>query len=152
MPSVRIPRYFYPIMGAYATVVAAAFHFEFPWVALLPLLLGVAWLAFHRLDILMLMLVACVPLSISLEEVEIGGIGAYLPTEPLLAGVLLLFLTRAISGWPVHSSILKHPLSRWVQCSLIWIGIAAIASSHPLVSFNETQWSVPKTHVHDNIL
>ena len=93
MPSVRIPRYFYPIMGAYATVVAAAFHFEFPWVALLPLLLGVAWLAFHRLDILMLMLVACVPLSISLEDLEIGGIGAYLPTEPLLAGVLLLFLT-----------------------------------------------------------
>ena len=135
MPSVRIPRYFYPIMGAYVAMLAAAFHFEFPWLALLPLLFGIAWLAFYRLDILMLALVACVPLSISLEDLEIGGIGAYLPTEPLLAGVLVLFLTRAISGWPVHYSILTHPLSRWVQCSLIWIGVTAIASSHPMVSF-----------------
>jgi len=136
MPSVRIPRYFYPIMGAYATVVAAAFHFEFPWVALLPLLLGVAWLAFHRLDILMLMLVACVPLSISLEDLEIGGIGAYLPTEPLLAGVLLLFLTRAISGWPVHSSILKHPLSRWVQQFLAGPSTPPSSSIHFLAGCN----------------
>lgn len=134
-PALRIPRYFYPITGGYAALLAVAFHFEFPWLALLPIVLGIAWLAFYRLDALMLLIVACVPLSLSLEDLEIGGIGAYLPTEPLLAGILLLFLTKSVSGWPLHSTILTHPLSRWVQCSLIWIGIAAIASSHPLVSF-----------------
>lgn len=134
-PSARTPSYFYPIAGAYALLLAAAFYFEFPWLALTPLLVGVIWLAFHRLDALMLLIVACVPLSLSLEDLEVGGIGAYLPTEPLLAGVLVLFCIKAISGWPVDPAILKHPLSRWVQCSLIWIGLSAILSSHPVVSF-----------------
>ena len=135
IPTARIPRYFYPATGAYAALLALAFYFEFPWLALSPLVIGVGWMAFHRLDALMLFLVACVPLSLSLEDLELGGIGAYLPTEPLLAGVLVLFFFKSVSGWPVHPTVLKHPLSRWVQCSLLWIGITAIVSSHPLVSF-----------------
>ncbi len=135
MPPARIPRYFYPVTAGYATLLAISFYFEFPWLALAPFVVGIAWLAFHRLDALMLLIVACVPLSLSLEELDIGGIGVYLPTEPLLAGVLVLFVTKATYGWPVGQEILKHPLSRWVQCSLIWMGLAAIVSSHPLVSF-----------------
>jgi len=80
IPAVRIPRYFYPVAGGYAALLAVAFHFEFPWLALSPIVLGIAWLAFNRLDTLMLLVVACVPLSLSLEDLEIGGIGAYLPT------------------------------------------------------------------------
>ena len=74
-PSARTPSYFYPIAGAYALLLAAAFYFEFPWLALTPLVVGVIWLAFHRLDALMLLIVACVPLSLSLEDLEVGGVG-----------------------------------------------------------------------------
>ena len=55
IPAVRIPRYFYPVAVGYAGLLAVAFHFEFPWLALLPIVLGIAWLAFHRLDALMLL-------------------------------------------------------------------------------------------------
>lgn len=108
---------------------------DFPWLALLPVAAGGIWLAFTRLDILLLFLVAAVPLSLNLEDMEIGGLGVYLPTEPLLAGLLLLFILRAMRGFPVDQRLLRHPLTYWIAGSLVWILLTAIVSEHPVVSF-----------------
>ena len=108
---------------------------DFPWLALLPVAAGGIWLAFTRLDILLLFLVAAVPLSLNLEDMEIGGLGVYLPTEPLLAGLLLLFVLRAMRGFPVDQRLLRHPLTYWIAGSLVWIFLTAIVSEYPVVSF-----------------
>ena len=110
-------------------------YFDFPWLALLPLAVGGIWMAFTRLDALLLFLVAAVPLSLNLEDMELGGLGVYLPTEPLLAGLLLLFILRAMRGFPVDQRLLRHPLTFWIAASLLWIALTAIVSEHPVVSF-----------------
>jgi hypothetical protein len=61
-------------IGLYALALAAAMYAEFPWLALLPVVMLGVWLAIERLDALMLILVAAVPLSLNLEEMEIGGL------------------------------------------------------------------------------
>ena len=119
----------------YAAAVATAMYWDFPWLALFPIGLIGLWFAFYRLDVLMLALVASVPLSLNLEEMELGGLGMYLPTEPLLAGLLLLFVFRFMRGAPVDARLLRHPFSWWVFGSLMWILLTSIVSSHPLVSF-----------------
>ena len=120
-------------------------YHDFPWLALLPVAAAGIWLAFTRLDILLLFLVAAVPLSLNLEEMEIGGLGVYLPTEPLLAGLLLLFILRAMRGFPVDQRLLRHPLTYWVSGSLVWILLTAIVSEYPVVSlkfFTARLWFV----------
>ena len=122
-------------IAAYAVLLAVAMYLDFPWLALLPAILCLGWLAFTRLDILIMLLVGAVPLSLSLEDLDVGGIGLYLPTEPLLAGLLILFILRALRGWPVDQRILRHPFSQLVGLSLFWIFLTAIISIHPAVSF-----------------
>ena len=121
-------------IGLFAVALSAAIYFEWPWLALLPAVIGMMWMAFARLDTLILVLIACVPLSLSLEDLEVGGIGLYLPTEPMLAGLLGLFVLRTLRGWPVDKEVLQHPFSRLVSISLAWILITAITSSYPIVS------------------
>ena len=119
---------------AFTVAVMLGVYHDFPWLALLPVAAAGIWMAFTRLDILLLFLVAAVPLSLNLEDMEIGG-GGLLPTEPLLAGLLLLFILRAMRGFPVDQRLLRHPLIYWIAGSLVWILLTAIVSEYPVVSF-----------------
>ena len=64
---------------------------EFYWLNLLPIIVAIVLLAFLSLEYLLLIIAFFTPLSISLESLDFGGIGMFIPTEPLLFGVLLLF-------------------------------------------------------------
>ena len=111
---------------------------EFYWVAALPLVLGVVGLALSRRDLLLLGLVATVPLSLNLEQLEIGGIGLYLPTEPILFGLLLLFLLDRLRGIGMDVDIERHPISRWLQVMFLWLIVTTLLSWDPLVSLKFT--------------
>lgn len=101
----------------------------------IPLGLGVIWLSLKRLDILLFLIVLCTPLSLNLEDLELGGIGFYFPTEPLLFGVLLIFLVKLFSGKAINPEIYKHPISIFIYVYLGWILITSLNSEMPLVSF-----------------
>ena len=135
MQAGSIPKLAVPLAATYAAMVSAGFYFDFPWLALIPIVLIFAWLAFKRMDLLIVSLMTFVPLSLNLEDLEIGGIGIYLPTEPILAGILVLFCLRSVRGWPVDARILKHPLARWTVGWLMWIFLTSLASEMPVVSF-----------------
>ncbi|MFT5922965.1 MAG: putative inorganic carbon (HCO3(-)) transporter, partial [Flavobacteriales bacterium] len=107
---------------------------EWYFFALLPLVLFVVWSAFMRLDWLMLFIVACVPLSINLEQMDLGGIGFYLPTEPLLFGVMVLFIFKLLSGKSIDKRILTHPVSYVIYFYLVWMALTSITSEYPLIS------------------
>lgn len=108
---------------------------DFPWLALLPLAIAGIWMAFTCLDVLLLLLVGAVPLSLNLEDMEVGGLGVYLPTEPILAGLLLLFILRSMRGFPVDVRLLRHPFTYWVAGSVAWLLLTSIVSEFPVVSF-----------------
>ena len=97
-------------------------------VAALPLVFGIVALALSRRDLLLLGLVATVPLSLNLEQLEIGGVGLYLPTEPILFGLLLLFLLDRLRGIGMDVDIERHPISRWLQVMFLWLIVTTLLS------------------------
>lgn len=100
----------------------------------LPLALLVLWAAFFQLEKLILFIVFCTPLSLNLEQLEIGDIGFYLPTEPLLFGVLFLFLFKLLSGESIDRRIWAHPISYIIYAYIGWMMITTISSEHIVVS------------------
>ena len=119
----------------FAAAVALGFFFDFPWLAALPVAIVPVIAAVARPHVALAFLYFAAPLSINLEELEIGGIGLYVPTEPLLAVLLLLFVFRAFAGDPVDRRVLRHPVSVWVGLMLLWTLMTSISSVLPAVSF-----------------
>jgi O-antigen ligase len=75
-------------------------------------------------------------LSIPLREYLPGiGFDMYIPTEPLLFGLLLLFILKVIQERQFDRKILLHPVSLAVYLNLFWILITSVTSTMPLVSF-----------------
>ena len=91
-------------------------------------------MAFFRLDQLMWFIVFSTPLSINLEELDIGGVGMYVPTEPLMFGVMLLFFFRLLLEKNFDSKIIKHPITLAIFVNLVWIAITSLTSEMPVVS------------------
>ncbi len=107
---------------------------EFYYLAILPFILVLVFMAFFKLDKLMWFIVFSTPLSLNLEELEIGGIGMYLPTEPLMFGVMLLFFFRLIHEKRFDSKVIKHPITLAIFVNIVWIAITSITSEMPAVS------------------
>jgi putative inorganic carbon (HCO3(-)) transporter len=124
----------YVISGVYLALAAVCLYFDFIYILLLPAVLVAIWLAFFKLENLLFFVVMCTPLSLSIEKFSAGGIGMYLPTEPLLAGILLLFLFKTLTGKSIDPVIFKHPISILLYCYLVWMLLTTITSEYPLVS------------------
>jgi len=104
-------------------------------VLLIPAMLAVVWAAVFKLDYLILFIVFCTPLSLNLENMDGVNIGMYLPTEPLLFGVLILFIFKVISGKSIDPAIFMHPISYYLYAYLTWMTITCISSEEPIISF-----------------
>lgn len=105
------------------------------WLNLLPVALLAAWAAIAATDKLLLFIVFATPLSINLEELDFGGIGVSLPTEPLMVGLTVLFLLKlALEGGVVEGRVWRHPITLVILAQLAWMAICIIPSSMVLVS------------------
>jgi O-antigen ligase len=105
---------------------------EYFWFNALPVVATILLLYFFSIDRIILIIAFSAPLSIILSD---GGVSVYLPTEPLLFGVLVLSFFKFILNPYVDKKILRHPISIIVFIQLIWIFITSLTSSMPLVSF-----------------
>ena len=92
--------------------------------------------AIYAFDKFFLFIVFLIPLSIPLKEIIPGlEFDMYLPTEPLLVGVLVIFIIKLAVERSFDTSIFRHPVSIAIAFSLLWILITSITSTMPLVSF-----------------
>lgn len=108
---------------------------EVYWAALLPAVLIVGWALIASVDRLLLFIVFCTPLSINLEQLEMGGIGVALPTEPLMVAIMLLFLLKvALEKNVVDARVLRHPVTAVLAAQLIWAAVCIVPSEMPVVS------------------
>lgn len=108
---------------------------EFYLLSVLPIALILIGAAFLALDKLMLAIAFMAPLSIPLSEVvETLPIDMFLPTEPLLAGILLLFIFKIIHERNFDKRILVHPVSITIYIYLGWMLVTCVTSVEPLVS------------------
>lgn len=118
----------------YSVILSAAIYLEFMWLALLPVVAALAWAAIKRVDIFMGALLMAVPVSLNLQEFSYQLIGLYMPTEPMLAILLCLFVLRSLKGYPVDKKILFHPVSIVISLMMLWMGIVTITSWNYIVS------------------
>lgn len=108
--------------------------FEFYWLSLLPAVLFIVYLYFFSLDKIIFLIVFFTPLAVNIRDLDVG-VGVSLPTEPLLAGVLLIFIYRLFRENNIDIKLVKHPVSIAIYINLIWIFFTSITSELPIVSF-----------------
>ena len=118
---------------AFVVVCTAGIAMEFPWIGLAPAALFVIYLAFFSMDKLLMLIAFATPLSILLSD-DLFGVGMFFPTEPLMFGIMILFILRIIYEGDFDRKFLKHPLTLVVLIQLAWMFFTALTSSLPLVS------------------
>jgi len=109
---------------------------EIYFLNVLPVVLLIVILALTRLDILFFIIVFSTPLSIPLiNYIRSSPIDFYIPTEPILFGVMLLLIFKMVRRGYIDRKVLKHPVTLAILFNLIWIFITCMTSTMPLVSF-----------------
>lgn len=101
----------------------------------LPFALIIMYLALFHLKTTFLLLVFFTPLSINLEEFTDGKIGLFLPSEPILFGLLLLLVMRQFYKPFIPKDTWSHAISLSLLFYLFWIFFTSITSTDPVVSF-----------------
>lgn len=111
-------------------------YFEVFYLPVITIVLAVAWIAISRLDRVVFLAVFFVPLSIPLSYfLKDTSFDLYLPTEPLLAGIMVLYFLKYLKGDKIDMRILRHPVTLAIYFNIAWIFITSITSTMPLVSF-----------------
>lgn len=103
---------------------------------LLPFAIALIYLAFVRLDMIYYIIIFCTPLSIPLIEfLPSSPIDFYIPTEPMLFGMMLIVFYKIFIHSGFDMRIFKHPVTLVILFNLFWILVTSITSTLPLVSF-----------------
>jgi putative inorganic carbon (hco3(-)) transporter len=106
------------------------------WLNIVPLVLMIVYLSIFSLDVLMFIIITLVPLSVPLSELMYGlKFDMFLPTEPIIAGLMLLFFIKVIHDEYFDKRILRHPVTYAIILNLGWIFITCFTSTMPAVSF-----------------
>jgi putative inorganic carbon (hco3(-)) transporter len=131
----EVPVWLWAVSLAYVAINAVFIAFEVYYLPLLPVALLFALVAFARLDLLLLATVFFVPFSLKLTHfVDDIGVDLYLPTEPMLGMLFVLYLLRYFSGYRTDLRILRHPVTLAIYFHLAWMAVTIISSSDPVVS------------------
>ncbi|HEY9113281.1 MAG TPA: O-antigen ligase family protein [Bacteroidales bacterium] len=106
---------------------------DFYWLFLLPLALIVLYYYLVSLDKIILLITFLTPLAVNISNLEMG-LGVSLPTEPLLFGVLLIFLVNLLFEKGYDRRLGHHPISYIIYLSLLWMLLTSFTSEMPIVS------------------
>ena len=126
-------RWFYSIMLSFICVGIFMLAKEMFWIALIPLAGIIVYLAIFSLDIILLIIAFSTPLAIVLND-KSSGPALSIPSEPLLFGVLLIFIFKFIFEGGFDRKIIYHPVSMAITFHLLWMFITSLTSTHPLIS------------------
>ncbi len=98
-----------------------------------PVVLAILLLYVFSLEKVILLISFLIPLSVNLENLD-SGLSISLPVEPLLFGVLLLFISKFLYERNYDLKIAKHRISVIIYVMLIWMFITTATSELPIVS------------------
>ena len=110
---------------------------EVYWFSVFPGVLLILLIYIFALDKIYLIIAFFTPLAIDIGEIGFSGmdIGLSLPTEPLLFGLMFLFIIKLFYDKHFDKRIFTHPVSLAVYFYLIWMFLTSMTSEYPLVSF-----------------
>lgn len=127
-------RWFYLLSGLFILLNSLLIAKEFYLGVAIPVAIIIALMYLFWLDKLILFIVFVTPLAVNIADSELG-IGISIPSEPLMVGVMIIFILKTLFNNHYDRRILTHPVSIAVFFSLIWMLITSITSEMPLVSF-----------------
>ena len=105
-------------------------------ILIIPAVLAVLLLALLSLEHLLLLTLFLAPLSLQLSWLTGGtGIDLSIPTEPIMALVLLITVFKLTVTREFPKELLRHPLTWLIGIYLLWTLVTAITSTLPGVSF-----------------
>ncbi len=107
---------------------------DFYWLLFFPLFLVILYLYFYSLDKILLLITALTPVAINITQFDLN-VGVSLPVEPMMLGVLLLFVVKLFYNNQVDQKIWSHPVTIVIGLQLVWMLLTSITSDMPLVSF-----------------
>ena len=121
------------ITGLITALLVIATLYQFYYLLLLPVVVGLLLLAFLYTEKSLLFFGGLAPLSINFDNVG-GGLGLALPTEPLFILMFLFITFRWLIKPVIRLEMLSHPISIAILAYLLWMWIATIFSTMPIVS------------------
>jgi putative inorganic carbon (hco3(-)) transporter len=123
----------YGASAAFIAVNAYLFLHDKFWGLAIPFVILLLILYIFSLDNILLLITFVTPFAINLKEAEFG-ISISLPSEPLMFGVLLLFVLKLLHERFYDHRIMKHPVTIAIIINLVWIFITCFTSEIPIVS------------------
>ena len=127
-------RLFFWLSGLFIALNALFLYQENFTLLLVPASLLILILAFFKTEIVFFAVVAFTPLSVNIRDIGMG-FGISLPGEPLIMLLLGVFILKLLLEGSFDRKIIMHPISILILLHLLWIGITAVSSSMPSVSF-----------------
>ena len=127
--------WFYIISLAFLGINIYFIYKENYYFSLAPFLLLMVLFAFFALDKLILLIMFLVPLSVPLRGFMPSlPFDMYMPTEPMIVGIMLIFILKLILQKNYDVRVLKHPVSIAIYINLLWLLITSLTSTMPVVS------------------
>jgi len=104
------------------------------WPMIIPVAIIILYFYLYKLDIILLIITLTTPFAVNMFDSEFG-VGVSIPSEPMMLGVLIVFIVKLLFENNYDKNILRHPLTLMITISLVWMFITSLTSQIPLVSF-----------------
>jgi O-antigen ligase len=102
----------------------------------IPVVLIIVYTAIFHLQKLVFFLAFCTPLSITLKELGLSdGMDLSLPSEPLMAGIMLIYLFNELSSRITDKKFINHPVTILIIIQLAWMFFTCLTSTEIIISF-----------------
>jgi len=124
---------FYAVSGIFILLNAYMVYRDLYYSLLLPFVLVILYLFFYRIDIILFIITFFTPLAVNITQFEFN-VGMSIPTEPLMVGILLIFILKLFYENNFDSKVWAHPMTIIIAFQFLWILITTITSQLPLVS------------------
>ena len=101
---------------------------------LLPVFLILVYLYFFSIEKIFILIAIMSPLAFSLDDYS-AQLAVSIPTEPLLAGLLLVFILKSIWDPQKWKPFYRNPITIIFIFYFVWMAMSCITSQMPLVSW-----------------
>ncbi len=130
-------RIFYILSAIFIAIAFSGIFFKFYATLLLPIALMVGLMIIYRPETLILSIIFFTPLSVNLEDLDLG-FGVSIPGEPLMFGLMLLYWLSVLINGNIDKKIISYPTTKLIFLYLIWMLVTTVTSTMPMVSLKFT--------------
>ena len=122
----------YILGNAYIMVYKRGYFYPYN---ILPVALFIVYTAVSHLQYLVLFLAFCTPLAVSLKELGLTeGPDLSLPTEPIMFGIMLVYILNNLHRDISDKKFFRHPLTILIIFQLVWMFVTTCTSSDFVIS------------------